>query len=328
MLAIPPMCMGVGADAGDEGWACGTCAIYAVNNFLSNYLNYVHGQPYLDLDAATATAIMRARAGQDADRMGLSVEDYVELLNNYFREGKTFPLGRGGCISFCLSILGGARQGCELDRAQCGNVVCAQMRPAAWEDHYGKVDGNPALADDKGRCHCMVFESIDDDGNVTCYNSWKGQKHVKVPSDVFEYVHTYYVLQVSDIQFSPLSFDELEIFAQDRGCRNAQTRHPRRHPSGDAEYGRYKAWCVQQGLDNHAYVVKYTPWAGLPYCLTPCMITYHVEPGISHWILWHDPTMIAGDTDLSAIDELRTVHHLLSDDIVPRPDEVLVYQVS
>jgi len=265
--ATLPMRMGVGADAGDEPWACGSCAIFAISNFLSNYLNSVLGMPYLNLDAATATTIFRERAGPQVEVRNMSVQHCVELVNSYFEEGKTLPLARGGSITFRLAIRKEGRH--ELHDAQCGNIVSVQMSPAAWVDHYGNVEGEPARAEDTQRLHCMVLESIDDDGTVNCYNSWQGRKHVRVPSKDFEYVDTYCVLQVSDIEFSPSTFAELAVFAKDRACKHPETRQPRRHPSADAEYGRYKTFCTQQGLDNHSYVVKYTPWAGLPFCLTP-----------------------------------------------------------
>jgi hypothetical protein len=41
-------------------------------------------------------------------------------------------------------------------------------------------------------------------------------------------------------------------------------RHnPRRHPSGEAIYSRYKAWIQERGLDNHGYIVRYHDCPGV-----------------------------------------------------------------
>ena len=119
----------------------------------------------------------------------------------------------------------------------------------------------------------------------------------------------------------PSSWADLSSYAKNRGSHT-----PRRHPSIDAEYDVYKAWCVQQGLDNHTYVVKYHGFEEKPFALTPNIVPYHMEPGIWHWVLWHDPASVAGTTDLDPEEELRTICTLFGDS-APRADEIIVYQV-
>lgn len=45
----------------------------------------------------------------------------------------------------------------------------------------------------------MMLQSIED-GVAKCYNSWRDDKHVQVPNDVFEYVGDYVTLTVSDVR--------------------------------------------------------------------------------------------------------------------------------
>eukprot|EP00929_Paragymnodinium_shiwhaense_P073652 TRINITY_DN37614_c0_g1_i1.p1 TRINITY_DN37614_c0_g1~~TRINITY_DN37614_c0_g1_i1.p1 ORF type:complete len:191 (-),score=31.06 TRINITY_DN37614_c0_g1_i1:203-775(-) len=181
------------ADAGDEPWDCGACAVFAVNNSISQHLATLG----IELDAAETTAIMRSTAwGQKADVFGTSAELYVEQLTKYFEEGKTLPLLGGGAVTFQVAV-SGSKEGVE--DAVPGSIVIVQMTPEAWVDHYGNVPDDPASAEDEYRLHCMVFESFED-GVATCYNSWQDCKRVQVPNDVFEYVFGNRTLTVSDVQ--------------------------------------------------------------------------------------------------------------------------------
>ena len=117
----------------------------------------------------------------------------------------------------------------------------------------------------------------------------------------------------------------------------------RRLAESDAEYAKYKEWCMAQGLDNHEYVVNFTPWEASGFALTPNLAPYHTAPQISHWVVWHHPDRMPGDTDLVQADELELVRDLLAADMastvghgaasseelrawVPRPDELALFQ--
>jgi hypothetical protein len=109
-------------------------------------------------------------------------------------------------------------------------------------------------------------------------------------------------------------------------------RHnPRRHPSGEAIYSRYKAWIQERGLDNHGYIVRYAKWSASGLALEPNLVPYHLEAGVSHWVLWHHPDLDApGDKTLDPSEERLLVARLLGDEESSgptlRPSEVIVYQ--
>lgn len=88
----------------------------------------------------------------------------------------------------------------------------------------------------------------------------------------------------------------------------------RRHPSSDAEYRVYKEWISSQGLDNHDYVVRFTPLE-VDVALVPNLAPYHTEAGISHWVLWHHPSALAGDMELDPEAESERVRELLGMDV-------------
>eukprot|EP00966_Prymnesium_polylepis_P091581 2119905-Prymnesium_polylepis.1 len=117
----------------------------------------------------------------------------------------------------------------------------------------------------------------------------------------------------------------------------------RRHAASDAEYAKYKDWCTAHGLDNHEYVVRFTPWEASGLALTPNMAPYHTELHISHWVVWHHPDSMPGDTDLVQAEELERVRELLAADMAaaaghrgasteglrawaPRQDEFALFQ--
>ena len=186
--------------------------------------------------------------------------------------------------------------------------------------------------------YAVILNAFFDEGNVLpllgsgsvsfrlcCNRQSAAGSGVGVVGGEFQHGDSGFVLTVSEVEPSPSSFADLALFAEHRGRQAPGTRQPRRHPGTEAQYDLYKAWCLQQGVDNHAYVVKYTPWDGRAFCLTPCLVPYHTEAGVSHWILWHDPASVPGDTELDPVDQHSKVCTLLGD-AAPRPDEVIIYQ--
>lgn len=147
--------------------------------------------------------------------------------------------------------------------------------------------------------YAVILNAFFDEGNVLpllgsgsvsfrlcCNRQSAAGSGVGVVGGEFQHGDSGFVLTVSEVEPSPSSFADLALFAEHRGRQAPGTRQPRRHPGTEAQYDLYKAWCLQQGVDNHAYVVKYTPWDGRAFCLTPCLVPYHTEAGVSHWIFW------------------------------------------
>ena len=48
-------------------------------------------------------------------------------------------------------------------------------------------------------------------------------------------------------------------------------------------------------------------WANRVFALEPCIVPYHVETGVTHWILWHNPAFVGGDVELDPRDEMSKV---------------------
>lgn len=126
------------------------------------------------------------------------------------------------------------------------------------------------------------------------------------------------------------SWEGLAAYKADQLRERAAGRGPNRLPSVEAAYGAYKAGILAQGLDNHGYVVKHALWrSGETWrggaALEPNLVPYHLAAGISHWVLWHHPDGVAGDTELDPAAELALVRALLGQE-APREDEALVFQ--
>ena len=46
---------------------------------------------------------------------------------------------------------------------------------------------------------------------------------------------------------------DIEAYARTQGVG----QNPRRSPDGEAIYALYKGWLLEQGLDNHGYVMRF-----------------------------------------------------------------------
>ena len=69
-------------------------------------------------------------------------------------------------------------------------------------------------------------------------------------------------------------------------------RLPQRSTASEDNYTAYKEWCARHHVTNEQYVLKYTNWtqvAGQCVSLEPCLVPYHLAPGIHHFVLWHHP---------------------------------------
>eukprot|EP00747_Dinoflagellata_sp_TGD_P103497 gnl/TRDRNA2_/TRDRNA2_168983_c0_seq2.p1 gnl/TRDRNA2_/TRDRNA2_168983_c0~~gnl/TRDRNA2_/TRDRNA2_168983_c0_seq2.p1 ORF type:complete len:359 (+),score=31.99 gnl/TRDRNA2_/TRDRNA2_168983_c0_seq2:111-1187(+) len=138
----------------------------------------------------------------------------------------------------------------------------------------------------------------------------------------------------------PGSWEDVLVHAEKRGIGDAL----KRNDTIESEYRRYRSWLAQQGMVNHEYVLQNEPWeenAGIAF--SPNMFPYETEPNISHWVLWHHPEQVAGDSELEPSAELMLVCELLGTEIAaseghpnmtadsaypwgPRKDEIVLFQ--
>ena len=104
------------------------------------------------------------------------------------------------------------------------------------------------------------------------------------------------------MHMAPSSWEGVAVHASDQAGEREAGRGLGRRPEVEQEYTVYKDWIAEQGLDNHRYVVKITEWeqqgGGAAVALEPNLVPYDLEPGISHWVLWHHPDSCAGSTEV------------------------------
>ena len=106
-------------------------------------------------------------------------------------------------------------------------------------------------------------------------------------------------------------WEELRLHALHQSEQYAAGKYPIRSPQGDAQYEVYKAWCSERGISNSEYVLKYVQWhAGVAF--EPSLAPYHLNEGLEHWILWHHPRSMSGDTNLGKEQELKLALTLLT----------------
>jgi len=116
-----------------------------------------------------------------------------------------------------------------------------------------------------------------------------------------------------------------------------------RSPEAASDYRRYRDWMRRRGMDSHANVLKHSHWEPNGVAFTPNLLPYDLERGISHWVLWHHPQQLAGNSRLNAKDECDLVRELLGREVAvaegyrhvrgnfarawgPRADEIEVFQ--
>eukprot|EP00747_Dinoflagellata_sp_TGD_P169700 gnl/TRDRNA2_/TRDRNA2_199372_c0_seq1.p1 gnl/TRDRNA2_/TRDRNA2_199372_c0~~gnl/TRDRNA2_/TRDRNA2_199372_c0_seq1.p1 ORF type:complete len:313 (-),score=29.64 gnl/TRDRNA2_/TRDRNA2_199372_c0_seq1:441-1298(-) len=116
-----------------------------------------------------------------------------------------------------------------------------------------------------------------------------------------------------------------------------------RSTGSESLYQRYRAWLEKHNLDSHGYLLKYEPWEHNGVSFVPNIFPYEMENSISHWVLWHHPEQLAGDTELQPDDERTLVCELLGKEVAaaaghpdvhgdsacawgPRDDEIVVFQ--
>ena len=131
-------------------------------------------------------------------------------------------------------------------------------------------------------------------------------------------------------ELRPCSWAGIAAYAADQAAERSAGRGPHRKPEVEAQYNVYKQAIAAQGLDNHGFVVKNARWQQLgdtaaKAALEPNLVPYFVDPA-THWVLWHHPDDLPGDTELEPAAELALVQRLLGDSCAPRDEEVILFQ--
>ena len=103
-----------------------------------------------------------------------------------------------------------------------------------------------------------------------------------------------------------------------------------RAPSAQRFYDDYKAWCASRGLSTADDVKQSVEWVqpgscSHRVCLEPNWAPYLLENDIEHWVLWHDPDAVPGDTELDPEAEKEVLKALL-DEAFPDESCLVVFQ--
>ena len=70
-------------------------------------------------------------------------------------------------------------------------------------------------------------------------------------------------------------------------ARHPDTNHPSRDVTQEQRYSIYKKWCLENDLSNADYIRKFVLWHPVwDVGLEPCLVPYHLESDIKHFILW------------------------------------------
>ena len=70
-------------------------------------------------------------------------------------------------------------------------------------------------------------------------------------------------------------------------ARQPDTNHPSRDETQEQRYSVYKKWCLENDLSNAGYIRKFVSWHPVwDVGLEPCLVPYHLESDIKHFILW------------------------------------------
>ena len=70
-------------------------------------------------------------------------------------------------------------------------------------------------------------------------------------------------------------------------ARQPDINHPSRDITQEERYSSYKKWCLENDLSNADYIRKFVSWHPVwDVGLEPCLVPYHLEADIKHFILW------------------------------------------
>lgn len=115
-------------------------------------------------------------------------------------------------------------------------------------------------------------------------------------------------------------------FADDQIGEAEAGRGPTRTVAVETRYRRYTQWCASRGHTGVDLVLATALWkevggaashqGGVRVALEPNIVPYHAEAGIEHWVMWYDPALVPGGTDL---DPSAFATHVLSAGRTRRP---------
>ena len=112
--------------------------------------------------------------------------------------------------------------------------------------------------------------------------------------------------EINEDKHKPYTWSELRLHAANQSARFAAGEYPGRSSEGNAQYEVYKRWCVERGLSNEQYVLRYVKWQDGGVALEPALAPYLLERGLEHWILWHNPEAAGLRPDAELQPELET----------------------
>jgi hypothetical protein len=95
-------------------------------------------------------------------------------------------------------------------------------------------------------------------------------------------------------------------FADDQIGEAETGRGPSRTVAVETRYRRYTEWCASRGHSGVDLVIATALWKevgrrngkAVRVALEPNIVPYHTEAGIEHWVMWYDPALVPGSTDL------------------------------
>jgi hypothetical protein len=167
-----------GDDAGYQG-STNNCGIYALNNVIEDRLRSFHDIP--DYDPAAGALLMANQEwewnGGLIEDNGTTMENLVDLVNDFLAEGNTLPTKDGRGVTFTVSST------CHSgpDEAEASDIVLAR-------EYDGR--GN----------HFMEVESFDGE-TIYTQNSWKREMKTSVPDDDdFEEAVYIYKILLTDVE--------------------------------------------------------------------------------------------------------------------------------
>ena len=126
------------------------------------------------------------------------------------------------------------------------------------------------------------------------------------------------------------SWKLLKAYADDPMAFADDTKVFSRDESAQKFYDEYKAWCKARGLSTSEDVQQSVEWVQPGrcqhrVCLEPNWAPYRLESPIEHWVLWHDPDAVKGDTELHPEVEKIIIRAILGD-AFPNDSHIVVFQ--
>lgn len=123
-------------------------------------------------------------------------------------------------------------------------------------------------------------------------------------------------------------WESIEVYAKNQAEEAAANRGPRRTEAIEERYQRYSRWCSSRGHTGVELILATAVWltvsGDVQVALEPNIVPYHLDAGISHWVLWYHPSTTLGTTDLDP--ELIPAHVRLFLPSLRVEDEAIAFQ--